>query len=90
MDKKGLNEKLTKINYDEVADVLYVSFGEARAGLALEVRQGDFVRVDPNTDDIVGITILDFRQRYMASGSDDLDESAKTILPDIIAHLHAT
>ena len=55
--------KLPKFNidYDDFADVLYISFGKPKEGMVCEVAVGDLVRVDPYTDEIVGITILDFK-----------------------------
>ena len=54
-----------KISYDDLADVLYISFDDSRSGIAVEINDGDLVRVDPYTDKIVGITFLDFKERYM-------------------------
>jgi hypothetical protein len=54
-----------KINYDILVDVLYISFGNTRSGIAIEITSGDFIRVDPYTDEIIGVTILDFKERYM-------------------------
>lgn len=53
-----------QVSYDDRADVLYISFGDPRPGIATEVNDGDLVRVDPFTDEIVGITLLDFNMRY--------------------------
>ena len=51
------------IDYDTLADVLYISCDNPRPGIAIEVGQGNLVRVDPYTDEIAGITILDFREK---------------------------
>ena len=53
-----------KINYDEDADVLYISFGESREAIATEFDDGDFVRVDADGK-IAGITIMDFKERFL-------------------------
>jgi len=84
MEQKNLKNLKLKIDYDISADVLYVSFGDVRSGIAIEVDNGDFVRIDPYTDEIVGITLLDFKERYMPSPSINLDESAKNIIPKIL------
>ncbi len=55
----------TEVRYDKAADVLYISFGKPRPGLTSEVNEGDLVRIDPDTNEIVGITILDFKERYI-------------------------
>ena len=50
-----------KINYDKIADVLYIAIKD-RPAVATEVCDGVFVR--SNEDEIVGITILDFNERF--------------------------
>jgi len=60
------------ISYDRTADVLYISLGEPSPGIADEVSPGDFVRVDPHTNEIVGITLLDFCERFIHQNFADL------------------
>ena len=57
-----------EISYDRTADVLYISIGEPRPGIATEYNDGDFIRVDPATNEVVGITLLDFCERFIQSG----------------------
>lgn len=52
------------IRYDGGADVLYCSFGDPRPALSVEHANGVVVRVDPDTEDVVGITIIDFFKRF--------------------------
>jgi uncharacterized protein YuzE len=59
------------INYDEEADVLYVSFGKPRKAEGIDIGDGTILRVDPETGQIVGITILDFKKR---TGEDGISE----------------
>ena len=87
MVSNNLKDIDLKISYDEEADVLYISFGKPRPGIAVEVNDGDFVRVDPYTDRVVGITILDFRERFMPLPSMSLEESARTIIPKVLSKL---
>ena len=61
----SLNGLDLQIRYDESADVLYISFGDPRPGIAVEADSGDLVRVDPYSDQIVGVTLIDFRQKYL-------------------------
>lgn len=56
-----------QIRYDDSADVLYISFGYPRPGTAVEINQGNLIRVDPYTDEIVGMTFLNFKERYMST-----------------------
>jgi uncharacterized protein YuzE len=53
-----------KIKYDREADVLYCSFGDPRPALSMEVGEGVVVRHDPATEEVVGITIVDFFRRF--------------------------
>jgi len=65
MDKNKLGKAKLTLSYDEDVDVLYVSFGEPKAAISVEVNDGELIRIDPYTDDIVGVTIMDFKQRYI-------------------------
>jgi uncharacterized protein YuzE len=76
--------EVKKIRYDSKSDVLYISCGKRRPGIALEVRAGDLVRIDPYTDEVVGITIMNFRERYMSSASNNIEKSAKSVYPKIL------
>lgn len=84
MDQQTIDFSDFKISYDDSVDVLYVSFGDPRPGIAMEVNNGDFVRVDPYTDEVVGITLLDFHERFVASISATIEESVRVIIPKIL------
>jgi uncharacterized protein YuzE len=86
--KQPKKSEVKKIRYDSNSDVLYISCGKPRPGLALEVKTGDLVRIDPYTDEIVGITIIDFRERYMPSASDNIEKCAKIAYPKILKALN--
>ena len=73
-----------KVSYDDSVDVLYVSFGNPRSGIAMEINDGDFVRVDPYTDEVVGVTLLDFHERFVASINATIEESVQLIIPKIL------
>jgi uncharacterized protein YuzE len=83
-----VSEELTHINpiitYDEISDVLYISFGQPRPGIAKEIADGDFVRIDPYNDQIVGITIMDFKERYMKSSATNIEDAAQEIIPELL------
>jgi uncharacterized protein YuzE len=67
-----------RINYDKFADVLYILLGPSRPSYAEEVDDGFYIRYDMETDEITGITILDFSKR----GLNDIAEiiSAENIM----------
>jgi len=52
--------KEIRISYDKRADVMYVMFGGGRKAEAEEVRKNVFVRFEPNSKEIVGVTIVNF------------------------------
>ena len=74
MEIDGVN---VQIEYDEVADVLYISFGDSRPAISSELGDGEFIRVNPFTNKIVGLTIMDFKERYVSLPSVRLQEGTK-------------
>jgi len=81
-----VSPNLDKLNirYDDEADVLYIAFGEPRPAIGVEVTAGDVVRIDAASGEIVGITIIDFKDRYMQSPSQDIERSARIVIPQIL------
>ena len=64
MEKAAVALDRIDLDYDEEADVLYLSFGEPREALdSVEVEDGVVYRILDN--EIVGITIMDFRSRTL-------------------------
>lgn len=58
--------KSVDLDYDEEADILYLSFGEPReASDSMEVEDGVVYRI--SGDEVVGITITNFKMRAMKS-----------------------
>ncbi len=49
--------------YDEDADVLYISVGKPRPALGIEIGEGLIVRWDENTQEVVGLTVIGLRAR---------------------------
>ena len=55
---KGLN-----MAYDNQADVLYISLGNPRKAITTEMGEGNLIRKNPKTKEIIGITIIDFKSK---------------------------
>jgi uncharacterized protein YuzE len=53
--------------YDKDVDILYISFGNPKKAICHELEDGELIRLDPFTDEIVGITIMDLEERYHKS-----------------------
>lgn len=74
MGKKSFNLK-----YDPETDILHLVFGKARKALSIEQEPEVFVRLDPKTQEIVGLTVLGFKQNFLTQKQD------LTLLPSISA-----
>lgn len=59
MDK----ESLMQLSYDRVADVLYVSIGAPRPAISREMGDDVLLRIDPDTGEVVGLTVLNLSTR---------------------------
>jgi len=79
MSKQNLN-----IDYDPTADILYVSFGKPKSAISVEINDGDLIRIDAYTDKIVGMTIIDFKKRYMGSSLQNIEETANKVVPALL------
>lgn len=55
--------KQLDVDYDPEGDVLYISFGPPQPAVSDEVEPGVYLRRDPDTDEIVGVTVIDFSKR---------------------------
>lgn len=53
------------LDYDIENDVLYIYFEKAQEAISREVGDGIFLRLDPNTDQIVGVTVLNIRKKII-------------------------
>ncbi len=55
------------MSYDREAGVLYLSFGEPQKGMTyVEIDNKLIARLHPQTGQVMGLTILDFSQRFGA------------------------
>ncbi len=54
-------------DYDEEADVLYLSIGKPRKAAGVDIGQGVVVRYDEKRKEVVGLTILGVRARLAKS-----------------------
>lgn len=51
--------------YDEEADVLYISIGEPEEVIGIDIGEGIIVRYRENTGEVVGLTIVGFKERLL-------------------------
>ncbi|MBI2914027.1 MAG: DUF2283 domain-containing protein [Chloroflexi bacterium] len=60
-DERGVNW-----DYDEEADVLYISFGSPRPGVGIDMGEGLVIMHDEKSGEIVGITLIGARDMLEA------------------------
>jgi len=77
MEALKILEKATKINwdYDEDADVLYLSIDEPRPALGVDAGDGVILRYDEADNELVGLTIIGLRARLIKNLSSDKKEN---------------
>jgi uncharacterized protein YuzE len=61
----------TQWQYDAGADVLYISLGDPRPALGVDVGDGTIVRIDPRTNEVVGVTVIGLRKRLLDSPEEE-------------------
>jgi uncharacterized protein YuzE len=52
-------------DYDEAADVLYLSIGQPRAAVGVDIGEGVVVRFDEVQQEVVGLTLIGLRARLL-------------------------
>lgn len=69
METINISEKKRKINwdYDADADLLYISFGNPQNAEGVDIGEGTIIRIEPNSNGIIGITILNPLHRTLTS-----------------------
>lgn len=55
--------KTLNYHYDREKDILYVTLGDSDSALCIEQGDGFLVRIDPESGEVVGFTVIDFSQR---------------------------
>lgn len=69
METLNISEKKNKIkwDYDAEADVLYIAFGNPKNAEGIDIGDGTIIRIEPDTKEIIGVTILNPLHRTLSS-----------------------
>lgn len=69
MEALKILEKPNEItwDYDEEADVLYISVGKPRPALGVDIGEGVVLRYDEAAREVVGLTLIGLRERLLQS-----------------------
>jgi len=82
METLNISEKKKKIkwNYDAEADILYISFGNPGNAEGVDIGEGTIIRIQPETKEIIGVTILNPLNRTLSSlmGKHKISRKKKT------------
>lgn len=67
METVKILEKPAAINwdYDEEADVLYLSVGEPQPAVGIDIGEGTVLRYDETRNEVVGITVVGLKARLL-------------------------
>ena len=67
MEAIKILEKKENLNwdYDEEADVLYISMGEPQKALGVDIGEGAIVRYVEATNEVVGLTLIGMKERLL-------------------------
>ena len=67
MEAIRILERPADINwdYDEEADVLYLSIGEPQPAVGIDIGEGVVVRYDEYRKEVVGLTLIGLRERLL-------------------------
>jgi len=57
-------EKMMQIFYDKQGDVLYITVGNPRPANTEEVGDDILLRHDPDSGEVIGLTVLNFSSRF--------------------------
>lgn len=74
-----------RLFYDKEGDVLYLSIGSPRPALSEEVGDDVLVRIDEQTGEVVGLTVLNFSTRFSslkAPHTLPVEIALKALIPD--------
>jgi uncharacterized protein YuzE len=69
MEALKILEKQENLNwdYDEEADVLYISIGKPKDALGIDIGNGNIVRYSETSGEIVGLTLLGVKEKVISA-----------------------
>ena len=58
-------EKKLTYKYDPILDEMNLYFGENKEAIGFNIDNDVFLQLDPDTDEVIGLTILNFKHRII-------------------------
>jgi hypothetical protein len=72
MERIAIAERAaSRWDYDEGADVLYLSLGERRPAAGIDIGDGLILRYDEAHNEVVGLTVIGLRARLLKGLADE-------------------
>ena len=68
-----VRHELQDYQYDQDADILYIAYGKPREAFSMPLDNSEddiYLRIDPDTHEIVGIEIMNFREVFLDNHAD--------------------
>ena len=65
-----MGKKTFNLKYDPETDILHLAFGKAKSAISVEQAPEVFVRINPKSQEIVGLTVLGFKQNFLNQKQD--------------------
>jgi uncharacterized protein YuzE len=59
-----VRRKRVRYHYDRTADVMYFSFERPRKAKTVELNEDFLFRLDPGTEEVVGMTVISFSRHF--------------------------
>lgn len=77
MEALKILEKQENLNwdYDEEADVLYLTVGRPQNALGVDIGEGLVVRMDAAEREVVGLTVVGLRSRLLKNLAEDRSDA---------------
>ena len=66
--------------YDEEADVLYLSVGTPKPAVGVDIGEGVVVRYDEVNNEVVGLTVLGLRERVIKPPNHQLEGARRWLM----------
>jgi len=88
METLKISEKKDKIkwNYDAEADILYISFGNPKIAEGIDIGEGTIIRILPDSQEIIGLTIINPVHRTLSTMSKKQTLSRKKRISEKVSH----
>ena len=76
--------KPLRLNYDEEAYVLYASIDKPQPAVSVEIERDVLLRYIPPSNEIVGITMIYFREHFPCPPQKNMYEHAASVVIDLL------